>query len=450
MKKTLACILLLLSLMVTYQRCSRDDEEAADRIILEADIRHVSDYGGNDGAIDLTVSGGTPPYIFLWSNGETSEDIDSLTAGRYGITISDISQLMTVDTFTVMQPDSDPLVVVITGTDVSVYGGSDGSARAMVSGGLKPYGYVWSNGSTLDVASDLTAGTYYLTVTDAETRMAIDSIHITQPGPNDIIIQLSVTDPSETGACDGTIETDLSGGYPPYSCIWSNGSTEQDLHNLGAGEYTISVTDLHDQIATRTVVLTDSLQDIDENRYGIVKIGDQTWMKQNLTVEHSPEGNSLVSYTYDNDPGNAGIYGRLYTWDVAMNGTTTEGSQGICPCGWHIPSDEEFKILEMYLGMTREEADMVNTWRGADAGTQLKAGGTSGYEALLCGRRSSSGYYSLLNSFEYVWTSTEYGEYAWRRCLDINSAEVGRWNTFPKNYGFSVRCIKDENQNNRK
>jgi uncharacterized protein (TIGR02145 family) len=101
----------------------------------------------------------------------------------------------------------------------------------------------------------------------------------------------------------------------------------------------------------------------------------------------------------------------------------------------------------MYLGMTRAEADMVNEWRGKGVGTKLAKGGSSGYDALYSGQRSSTGRYSLLDEYEYVWTSTEYqpdANFAWRRCFRIYSDDSGRWNTFPKTYAFSARCIKDE------
>jgi len=93
--------------------------------------------------------------------------------------------------------------------------------------------------------------------------------------------------------------------------------------------------------------------------------------------------------------------------------------------------------------MTRQEADMSNTWRGQGVGTKLRKGGESGYEAVYAGRRTDYGTYSLLNQYEYIWTSTGSGQNAWRRCLDIGVSTVGRWNTFPKTYAFSIRCIKD-------
>jgi uncharacterized protein (TIGR02145 family) len=189
--------------------------------------------------------------------------------------------------------------------------------------------------------------------------------------------------------------------------------------------------------------LTDVMIDFDRNEYPVITIGDQNWISKNLMVIHDPEGNDIISFAYKDDNTNVVTYGRLYTWDVAMDGSEDEEAQGICPCEWHIPDDEEFKQLEIKLGMTREEADMDNTWRGDDVGKQLLNGGTSGYNARLSGRRTSTGKYDLLNSYEYMWTSSEAGSYAWRRCLRTGDPNVGRWNTFPKSYAFSIRCVRD-------
>ncbi|MBN2667021.1 MAG: hypothetical protein JXR67_10950 [Bacteroidales bacterium] len=248
---------------------------------------------------------------------------------------------------------------------------------------------------------------------------------------------------------DGSIETEVSGGLPPYRFNWSNGETTEDIHGLSAGTYSVTVTDDRDSTVNKSIKITqpipaDVIMDIEGNFYNTVKIGEQTWMKQNLRVEFAPDSSGIESFLYDNNPAYEETYGRLYSWDVAMNGSTAENSQGICPDGWHIPSDEEWKELEIHLGMTRQEADMTNTWRGYGAGTKLAQGGESGYEALFAGRRTSYGTYSLFGSYEYMWTSTEYGQNAWRRCLEKGVSTVGRWNTFPKTYGFSVRCVKDK------
>ena len=364
-KRILKVLIILISFSLL--QCEKDNEEPYLPIEISSAIQNVTEFGDMDGAIDITISGGVQPFTFLWSNNETSEDIDSLLAGVYSVM-----------------------------------------------------------------------------VTDSHNYTKSDTFDITQPAPDTMIVVFEITYPSETGISDGVINTILSGGYPPYNFLWSNGAITKDIINIGAGKYILTITDSKGQTLTDSVSITDYLKDIDGNIYSISKIGDQTWMKENLRVTHAPDSSSITSYVYNNDTTNEIIYGRLYTWNAAMNGSTEEKAQGICPCGWHIPTDEEFKILEMYLGMTQHEADLVNIWRGATVGTQMKIGGSSGYDARLSGRRSSSGSFSLINRMEYMWTSTEYGNYAWRRCLDKNANNVGRWNTFPKTYGFSIRCIKNE------
>lgn len=254
---------------------------------------------------------------------------------------------------------------------------------------------------------------------------------------------------TEYGKNNGSIDLTVSGGSPPYAFLWSTNDTTENLTEIPAGIYTVNVTDKQLQTAADTFEILqpelEGVMDEDGNIYNIIKIGNQTWMQENLRVTHAPDGSAITSYVYGNDETNEEIYGHLYTWNVAMNGSTEEGAQGICPCGWHLPSDEEFKELEMHLGMTQAQADMENTWRGSPVGTLLKNGGDSGYDARLAGRRSPNGSFTLLGTMEYMWTSTEYENgMAWRRCLDVKTTTVGRWNTFPKTYGFSVRCVKDD------
>jgi uncharacterized protein (TIGR02145 family) len=261
-------------------------------------------------------------------------------------------------------------------------------------------------------------------------------------------LDYTVTDVSAYGKSDGSIDLTVTGGVPPYKYNWSNGSVEEDVDSLTAGFYSVTVSDAADSTVSDSIMVGEAgpdfvVTDIEGNNYPVVEIGEQIWMAENLKVTKAPDGSDIESYCYDDNPVIEDTYGRLYTWDVAMNGSVIEMAQGICPDGWHIPSDEEWKALEMYLGMTQEEADMENTWRGEGVGTSLIEGGSSGYEAKLSGRRSSGGSYMLIGLYEYVWTSTEYGDNAWRRCLNGSDSRVGRWNTFPKTYGFSVRCIKN-------
>jgi len=271
-----------------------------------------------------------------------------------------------------------------------------------------------------------------------------------EPAESDILsVELSGTDVTTFRGNDGSAKAEAKGGIPPYSFLWSNGETTENILGIKAGVYMVTVTDAADSTAGGSIKINqpvpeNTVTDKEGNIYLTVKIGDQIWMQENLRTTVDPDSNKIVCYSYNNDADNSEKYGLLYSWDVTMNGSTSEKARGICPAGWHIPSDEEWKILEIYLGMTRQEADMVNTWRGAGVGTKLAKGGSSGYEAAFAGRMTGYGTFSLLNQYEYVWTSTEYGSNAWRRCLESGISTVGRWNTFPKSYGFSVRCIKDQ------
>ena len=174
----------------------------------------------------------------------------------------------------------------------------------------------------------------------------------------------------------------------------------------------------------------------DSQVYRWVKIGEQIWMAENLNYVTS------ASWWYANNPSNGNIYGGLYTWETALI---------VCPNGWHLPSDNEWKTLEMELGMSQSEADSGGD-RGNDKGEKLKftsgwnnnGNGTnsSGFSALP-GGRINNGSFSNLGSYGGWWSSSYYsGSYAWRRYLVSSSDYVGRGYT-DKSTGYSVRCIKN-------
>ncbi len=189
----------------------------------------------------------------------------------------------------------------------------------------------------------------------------------------------------------------------------------------------------------------------DENTYKTIMIGEQCWMAENLNLGVLIEGgvdmsdnDTIEKYCYQNTPSLCETYGALYQWDELMLYSKTESSRGICPEGWHIPSDMEVQELEIALGMDPATAALNNIWRGSNQGTQMAPGGSSGYDALYAGRRVTGGLFSAIGSYEYFWTSSESGGNAWRRCLRADDTRIGRYNTFPKTYGMSVRCIQDK------
>ncbi len=199
--------------------------------------------------------------------------------------------------------------------------------------------------------------------------------------------------------------------------------------------------------------------------YNTVQIFSQCWLKENLNVgtmipgvnEMSDNG-ILEKYCYYNNPDYCITYGGLYQWDEMMQYTTQQGSQGICPPGWHIPRDEEWKVLEGAVdSLFRIGHPIWNSYgyRGYDAGMKLKttSGWTEnghgtdefGFSALPGGYRYSNGLFSYKGMHSLWWSSTEGNiTSAWNRYLSYKNKIVDRDYGDNKIYGFNIRCLRDE------
>ena len=190
--------------------------------------------------------------------------------------------------------------------------------------------------------------------------------------------------------------------------------------------------------------------------YSIVAIGSQCWMAENLNVgtringvNEQTNNSTLEKYCYDDLESNCDIYGGLYQWDEMMQYVTTEGAQGICPSGWHIPSDAEWTALITYLGGESVAGGKMKSTGTIEAGTGLwydpNAGATneSGFTGLPGGSRGNGGGFYGLSYAAYFWSSSGYiGSYVWYRRLYYTDDEVSRFFD-GKTYGRSVRCIED-------
>lgn len=220
---------------------------------LSASVSDVSCNAANDGAIDLTVSGGTAPYVFTWSNSAITEDLTGLAAGTYTVTVTDIIGCVAFDTSTV----SEPLALSGTGTvsTVSCNGGTDGGIDLTVTGGTSGYSYLWSNAQTTEDLSSLGAGVYSVTITDANS--CTDSSAFTVSEPALLSVSASGTDISCNGSTDGAIDATGMGGTFPYSYLWSNGATSEDLSSLSSGTYTVTLTDDKGCTATGSAFITE-------------------------------------------------------------------------------------------------------------------------------------------------------------------------------------------------
>jgi len=291
-----------------------------------------------------------------------------------------------------------------------------------------------------------------------------------------VIIQVNASDPDGmiTGVAitvsDGTVETIFE---QPYELIWSTTACP-------TGRYVISARatdDMDGEAADETVVyLQDtgiapedrgSVQDVDGNMYATIRIGSQWWMAENLRTTHYSDG-MKVSYMpdslywstlspsdqgfcwYGNDSlANAAAYGALYTFAAALKGgrgsdADPSGVQGVCPEGWHIPSDSEWSRLIEFLhgdlvaGSGLKEAGTIH-WDVPNEG----ANNSTGFTALPGGFRDSRAKFSSLGAFGFWWSTTEpQTDSSLIRSMSYMASKVTNYKVL-ESYGLSVRCVKD-------
>ncbi|MCF8415721.1 MAG: gliding motility-associated C-terminal domain-containing protein [Crocinitomicaceae bacterium] len=216
-----------------------------------------------DGSIDLTVSGGNPGYSYAWSNGSNNEDISSLPAGTYSVTITDVNGCQTTNSVTLTQPlvmtESISAFTYPSGTNISCLGLSDGSIDLTIGGGVTPYTYSWNTGATSEDLTNVPAGVYSVTVTDLNGCQIVSTITLTQPTALTQAVT-AFTYPSGSniscfGLSDGSIDLTIGGGNPGYTYVWSNGGLTQDITGLPAGTYSVLVTDINGCTIPSTITL---------------------------------------------------------------------------------------------------------------------------------------------------------------------------------------------------
>jgi len=193
---------------------------------------------------------------------------------------------------------------------------------------------------------------------------------------------------------------------------------------------------------------TEIVFDVDGNSYNTVTIGTQTWMKENMKALHYPDSTLIPGVvTYNNSDSLGKIYGRLYTWDAAMKNSTAERAQGICPNGWHIPSDGEYKTLENYLGGAAVAGGkMKDTTAGYWNTPNKGATNSSGLSMLPGGEYDSYQFrtFRLLNEYAVLWTSTEVSSTKAIERYITNFEESSSPYKWIKTLKYSIRCVKDQ------
>jgi len=225
---------------------------------LSATVTPVTCHGNNTGSINITPAGGALPYTFLWSNALTTEDITTIPAGNYSVTVTDQNNCQLVRLFNVT---TNPAInITQNNLQNEQCGTHNGSISITAGGGSGSFGYSWSNGDITPLTDELTAGTYTVTVSDANACTATQSFTIVNDVSNCIefcyldISGTSITD-ELCGNGNGAVDITVNNATAPYNVIWSTGATSEDLSGLHQGTYTVTVTDVNqcEKIKTFTV-----------------------------------------------------------------------------------------------------------------------------------------------------------------------------------------------------
>lgn len=278
---------------------------------LSADVSNALCNGDNSGAIDLTITSGTPPFDIEWNGPDgffsTDEDISNLEVGDYTVTVVDDAGCLSSEVFTVDEPGE--IFVDATLSDILCNGDSTGSIDITVSGGTPGYDYNWSGpggfGSTEQNIDSLLAGTYTLEVTDTNSCIGDTSFTLSEADPFDLSFIL--TDTICNGATDGQINVTVSGATSPYDFNWTAAggytSPDEDISDLASGDYTLTVTDDNGCTIDSTVTIYEAdelLVTVDE------VLPDCQQANGSLTANPTggAEGTSYSYFWYDVQAGN--------------------------------------------------------------------------------------------------------------------------------------------------
>ena len=363
---------------------------------------NVSCSGGNNGTATIATSGGTTPYSYLWSNGDTNPTTNNLIAGTYSVTVTDSLGCNFTDSITITQPL--PLNFTFTKTNVSCFSGNDGVASVVVTGGTLPYTYSWNNGDTDSLNTDLIAGTYILTITDALGCSLIDSVTITEPPV--LSSTMATTNVGCFGGNTGSATVTVNGGTLNYSYLWSNGQAADNINALLAGTYIVTVTDGKGCVLNDTAIITQPAAGL-----------SLTLTHTNVSCNGGNDGEFVVIP-------NGGTTPYTYLWSnadadsIAQNLIT--GNYSVTVTDGNGCTVDSTGIVTEPTPLTTEIVNVVNTFCALPNGSALvtATGGTAPYTYLWSNGAITDTITNVLAGFYSVTTTDNKG------CTQIDTITI--------------------------
>lgn len=208
---------------------------------------------GTDGELSVTVSGGIEPYTYLWSTGETNDTLAQASVGEYSVTIQD-QNLCTQVAHTLL-PSLSNISIPATVSDVACFGENNGNILIEPAGGLSPYTILWSNGDVSALADSLAPGEYIVNVNDEYGCALGDTFLVKEPSM--LEANATASDVNCFQGTDGSVDLTVTGGTEPYTYLWINDSTSQDITDLNADTYSVIVEDANHCAAVASATVAD-------------------------------------------------------------------------------------------------------------------------------------------------------------------------------------------------
>ncbi len=209
--------------------------------------------GSSNGGASVAISGGTPTYTYIWSTGGTGASVSNLAAGTYTVTVNDANSCS--GTASAIVASASSLVSTKASTNITCFGGYNGTASVNVVSGTPNYTYLWNNLANSSAINNLTAGNYFVTITDGSNCQHVDSFAITQPA--DIAIQVTPNSAQCHGEASGVVSASATGGNSGYNFNWSNSTSGTSTGSLAAGNYAVTVIDANNCSSSTTFIIDE-------------------------------------------------------------------------------------------------------------------------------------------------------------------------------------------------